>query len=203
MKTKFKRFLLILTIGLTMSSFIFAESADGKGETGETGTSGIENAPGQNKDKDKDNDDSVKVSNGKSAIIQLNTTIDETEVSYYLDYNSVFIEDGTDLFEIKVDALTSDGKTNDFHVWASSNKNNDMSVEVVVTPGEFITTLNTDETYYSGITPSVKTDVSITTLKAGKNSGLLVNQFYLWWVGNPDLPAGNYQSDVLINYSVV
>ena len=201
MKTKFKRFLLILTIGLTMSSFVFAESADGKGETGETGTSGIENAPGQN--KDKDGDDTVSASDGKSAMIQLNTSINETEVSYYLDYDSIFIEDETDLFEIQVDALTSDGKTNDFHVWATSNKNNDKSVEVVVTPGEFLTTLNTDEVYHSGITPSVTTDVSVTTLTAGKHAGLLVNQFYLWWVGNPDLPAGNYQSDVQINYSVV
>ncbi len=140
----------------------------------------------------------------KSAQVQLNTSIEETEVSYQLAYGDVELEDGIETYDIDIDApLTEDGKTDLFTVYASSNKNSDMSVSVKVSPESFKTTLNNGtESYDSEITPSVNTYTSLETIAAGLHSNLLVNEFNMSWSGNEELPAGDYVSNVKIEYTI-
>ena len=139
----------------------------------------------------------------KSAEVQLVNTIDETPVSYQLDYNGYILDDGIDKYAIEVAPLTEDGSTEDFSVHATSNMNSDMAISVFVSPESFKTTLNDgSEAFDSQITPSVNTSTKIDTLLAGKHDSLLVNRFNLSWDGNSELPAGDYVSNVRIEYSI-
>jgi len=138
----------------------------------------------------------------KSAEVQLVTAIDETPVSYELAYAGDLLADGIEEYSILVAPLTEDGKTEEFTVHATSNMNNDMSVSVEVKPESFITFLNGDEKFDSKITPKVNTNSQIDILEAGKHVSLLVNEFFLSWSGNEDLPAGDYESNVRIEYSI-
>ena len=137
----------------------------------------------------------------KSANVQLNTKIAETEVSYELSYNNTVISDGS-TFKIDVAPLTEDGKTDFFAIKASSNKNSDLSVNVKVTPESFKTTINGSTELDSGIVPGVKTDVDVSTITAGLHKDLTVNTFYLGWKGNPELTAGDYTSNIKVEYSI-
>ena len=134
----------------------------------------------------------------KSAQVQLNTSIEETEVSYELAYGKAVLEDGIETYAINIDApLTEAGKTDPFTVYASSNKNKDMSVSVKVSPESFKTTLNNgNDNFDSGITPQVNTINNVSTVPAGLQKDLLVNKFNMSWTGNKELPAGKYTSDV-------
>ncbi|MCY1152320.1 MAG: hypothetical protein OWP43_07855, partial [Sphaerochaetaceae bacterium] len=107
-------------------------------------------------------------------------------------------------YDINIDApLTEDGKTDTFTVYASSNKNSDMSVSVKVSPESFKTTLNNGtEAFDSKIIPSVNTYTSLETIAAGLHSNLLVNKFNMSWSGNEKLPAGDYVSNVKIEYTI-
>ncbi|MDC7238454.1 MAG: hypothetical protein PQJ45_11865 [Sphaerochaetaceae bacterium] len=140
----------------------------------------------------------------KSAQVQLTTVISESELTYELYYNNSEIADSTTEYVINIaDSLSTGGETEDFTVLASSNKNSDMSVEVVVTPESFKTTLNNgNDTHDSEITPTVNTTVEISTLTAGLHTDYLVNKFNLSWDGNDQLPAGNYVSNVTISYTI-
>jgi hypothetical protein len=140
----------------------------------------------------------------KSAQVQLTTVISESEVTYKLYYDNDEIADSTTEYAINIeDSLSAGGKTEDFTVLASSNKNSDMSVEVVVTPESFKTTLNNEtEEYDSEITPTVKTNLEISTLDAGLHTNYLVNKFYLSWESDNQLPAGDYVSNVTIAYTI-
>ncbi len=140
----------------------------------------------------------------KSAQVQLTTVISEVEATYELYYNNDKIDNLTTEYVIDIeDALSDGGATEDFTVLASSNKNDDMSVEVVVAPESFKTTLNEGtEDYDSEITPTVNTELAISTLTAGLHTDYLVNQFNLSWDGNDQLPAGDYVSNVTISYTI-
>jgi len=139
----------------------------------------------------------------KSAQVQLVNTIEETPVSYELAYAGDILADGIEEYSILVAPLTEDGKTKDFTVHATSNQNSDMAIKVAVSPDSFRTTLNDgSEAFNSKITPSVNTSTQIDTLLAGKHVSLLVNQFNLSWSGDSDLPAGDYVSNVKIEYSI-
>ncbi|MGD6729818.1 MAG: hypothetical protein ACPKMZ_01985, partial [Pleomorphochaeta sp.] len=84
-----------------------------------------------------------------------------------------------------------------------SNKNSDMSVSVKVSPESFQTTLNNGtEAFDSKIIPSVNTYTSLETIAAGLHSNLLVNEFNMSWSGNEELPAGDYVSNVKIEYTI-
>lgn len=145
----------------------------------------------------------VTPNNGKSAQVQLTTTIDQTQVTYNLSYINEVLEDGITEYKIDVAPLTQDGKTDFFSVHATSNMNSDLAVSVKVFPDKFRTQLNNGKNpYNSQITPEVTYDTQISTLTAGKHTNYLVNKFYLSWKGDADLPAGDYVSDVKIKYSV-
>jgi len=139
----------------------------------------------------------------KSAQVQLETTVEETPVSYQLAYNNNVLADGVEDYSILVAPLTENGLTRNFTIHATSNMNRDMSVKVDVYPESFKTTLNNGrEVFDSKITPSVNTFNKIDTLVAGKHDSLLVNEFNLSWRGNRSLPAGDYVSNVKIEYSI-
>jgi len=138
----------------------------------------------------------------KSAQVQLETTVEETPVSYELTYKNDVLADGIEEYSILVAPLTQDGKTEDFTITASSNMNNDLAVDVRVHAHSFRTTLNNTTAYDSKIEPKVNTITSMSSLKAGNNTNVLVNKFNLSWEGNEDLPAGKYVSDVYIYYSI-
>lgn len=137
----------------------------------------------------------------KSAQVQLNTSIDETEVSYALYYNNKVITDG-DKKEIEVAPLTEAGKTDFFTIKASSNKNSDLAVEVSVVPASFKTTINGSTVLDSKITPQVNTTTSLSTISAGLHKDLTVNTFNLSWNGDENLTAGDYTSNIKVEYTI-
>ena len=139
----------------------------------------------------------------KSAQVQLNTSVSSTPVSYELYYNNDKIADNTTEYGIEISrSLTEGGDTQDFTIKASSNLNNNLGVSVEIIPESFKTTLNGSTEYNSNIIPSVNTSHSVSTLYAGINTDKLVNKFKLAWGGNQNLPAGDYVSNVTINYSI-
>ena len=139
----------------------------------------------------------------KSAQVQLVTNIAETPVSYELAYAGDIIADGIEEYNILVAPLTENGQTQDFTVHATSNMNSDMAVSVNVSPETFKTTLNDGrDNFDSKILPQVNTINKLDTLTAGKHVSLLVNKFNLSWIGNSDLPAGDYESNVRIEYTI-
>ena len=139
----------------------------------------------------------------KSAQVQLNTSIEETPVSYELAYGSDVVADGIEEYSILVSPLTEDGKTDFFTIKASSNMNKDLGVKVSVTPTSFQTTLNDGkDAFDSKITPRVNTTTNLSSISAGLHKNILVNQFNMTWSGNEELPAGNYVSNVKIEYTI-
>jgi len=139
----------------------------------------------------------------KSAQVQLVTNIAETPVSYELAYAGDIIADGIEEYNILVAPLTENGQTRDFTVHATSNMNSDMAVSVNVSPETFKTTLNDGrDNFDSKILPQVNTINKLDTLTAGKHVILLVNKFNLSWSGNSELPAGDYESNVRIEYTI-
>ena len=139
----------------------------------------------------------------KSAQVQLVTNIAETPVSYELAYAGDIIADGIEEYNILVAPLTENGQTRDFTVHATSNMNSDMAVSVNVSPETFKTTLNDGrDNFDSKILPQVNTINKLDTLTAGKHVSLLVNKFNLSWSGNSELPAGDYESNVRIEYTI-
>ena len=137
----------------------------------------------------------------KSANVQLNTKIAETEVSYELSYIDTVISDGS-TFKIDVAPLTEDGKTDFFTIKASSNKNSDLAVKVKISPETFQTTINGSTKLDSKIQPKVNTVVDLSTITAGLHKDLTVNTFNLSWNGNPELTAGEYTSDIKVEYTI-
>ena len=139
----------------------------------------------------------------KSAQVQLVNTIEETPLSYELAYAGDILADGIEEYSILVAPLTEDGKTEDFTVKSTSNLNSNLGVKVVVSPDSFRTTLNDGaDAFNSKITPKVNTVSSLETITAGQHIDYLVNQFNLSWSGNDSLPAGDYVSNVKIEYTI-
>lgn len=140
----------------------------------------------------------------KSAVVNLDTTIEEVGVSYDLYYNDSNIADGTTDFAIDIlSPLNEGGNTNPFRLIATSNMNNDLSINVDVTPQSFKTTINDgSEVYDSNITPEVENLLQMSILSAGKNDNETVYVFVLSWTGKDDLVAGDYVSNVNIEYTI-
>ena len=140
----------------------------------------------------------------KSAVVDLVTTIDEVAVSYELYYNDTNIADGTTDFRIDIlSPLNEGGNTNPFRLIASSNMNKDLAINVDVTPHSFTTTINDgSEVVDSTITPEVITLLPMSILPAGKNDNETVYVFVLTWTGKDNLVAGDYVSNVDIEYTI-
>lgn len=140
---------------------------------------------------------------GKNSTVNLNSSIEETSVEYELYYNDKLIEDETTKYSINIDTpLTESGKTKNFRINANSNLNKDLSIYVYVRPYNFKTTINDDEVYDSKIYPEVKYNESLSILNAGLNKDLTIRDFYLYWEGKEELPAGDYECNVKIIYFI-
>ncbi|MDC7242392.1 MAG: hypothetical protein PQJ44_00015 [Sphaerochaetaceae bacterium] len=140
----------------------------------------------------------------KDSEVNLNSSIEETNVTYSLVYNNDTIEDGTTDYDIYIyEPLTRSGNTNWFLVYATSNMNSDLPLEVNINPGSFKTELNDGaEVYDSEIVPTVFIPLKISYLPAGKIDNAIVSAFVLYWEGDSSLPAGDYVSNVNIEYSI-
>ncbi len=139
-----------------------------------------------------------------SANINLKNTIEETSVVYKLFYNNDMIDNEEKSYEINIlQPLTEGGNTNPFLIYASSNMNKDLSINVNVVPDSFKTTINNkSKIINSNITPTVFSPLTYDTLSAGKHENEIVYVFILSWDGNKDLVAGDYVSNVNIEYSI-
>lgn len=147
----------------------------------------------------------INIAYSKENNINLNSSINETNVTYDLVYNGEIIEDGSTVNEINILApLTYNGNTNIFLIYASSNMNNALSIDVDINPESFKTTLNNDENdiYDSQIIPNIFVPFRLANLPAGKNEDRIVYTFILFWQGKKNLPAGHYVSNVSIEYSI-
>ncbi len=140
----------------------------------------------------------------KSVDVNLGSTIVETDVTYQLVYNWDIIEDGTTSYDINIlSPLTHRGNTNPFLIYATSNMNKDLAIDVDVSPESFKTTVNNgSKVIDSNIVPSVFTPLSYGYLPAGKNTNLIIHAFILFWNGDTSLVAGDYVSNVKIEYSI-
>ncbi len=140
----------------------------------------------------------------KSALVNLVTNVEEVEVSYDLYYNDSNIADGTTDFAINIlSPLNEGGNTNPFRLVATSNMNKDLAINVDVTPHSFKTTINEgSEVVDSAITPEVNVLLPMSILPAGKNDNETVYVFVLSWTGKDNLVAGDYVSNVDIEYTI-
>lgn len=136
----------------------------------------------------------------KSAQVQLNTTIDEVQPDYALYYADALVNDN-DI--INVDPITEDGVTDVFSIKASSNMNSKLPVVVTIAADVFRTTLNNGtEDVATTVTPEPTIITNTEYLPAGLQSNYLVYSFTLGWTGDDSLPAGDYTSDITINYTI-
>lgn len=141
-----------------------------------------------------------------------------TAVSYYNSETSVWddlsVYTDTNSYAIQAsNALTQAGHTNDFRITYSSNKEVSTLLTVNVTPSSFYRSSGTVENDSIHLTPSVlsregmsfsNTDgvyTGSTTLSEGNHTDEVATQFYLAWNGNPNLPSGDYESNIEISYT--
>lgn len=140
----------------------------------------------------------------KEATVQLTNTVDAINFTYDLYYqDELIVADTTKT--IAVGSITSDDLTNKFKILASGNQNSNKTVTVTIDPGYFKTKLNGSETYNytSTVLPQViKDDNLILTLTPGLHEDVKVFGFYLKWTGDPNLPAGDYVSDISVEYTI-
>ena len=147
----------------------------------------------------------------------MSTFVENQNPEYALYYGLEKEEIKNNETKIVVNSLTKSGKTDLFSlVLIKSNMNKELKVDVAVKPSEFTTTLNKGKRYakefFSGITPSVnyilisgsslESERYHYTIESGIHTNLTVAQFNLDWPGDPDLPAGEYVSDITIDYSI-
>lgn len=136
----------------------------------------------------------------KTADVEINITVPEIPVVYELFYNGINIDQTTD-YEIAAPSLEQGHTTELFEIIASGNLQNSLPVTVTVTPAEFKSILDGAQ-HNSGITPAENTLTQSNTFPAGKHTNLVLYSFTLSWVGDTEVAAGEYTSDVNIGYTV-
>ncbi len=138
----------------------------------------------------------------KASDVSLVATIPETEVSYNLFYEDDLIADKTKEYEILVAPLTENGQTGDFTIKVNSNLNKNKSVKIVINPQKFKKTKNSKGVNNTQIRPDVSYKINNGILYAGLNTNIVVTKFFLYWSGDPNLPSGEYESNVIIEYKI-
>jgi len=137
----------------------------------------------------------------KSAQVELITNIPDTEITYQLYYNDELLAENEQKV-ISVNPLTEDGETLDFTILATYNKRKGDTLSVTITPTSFKATVGSS-VYDSEITPNVIYDSSNKTkLDSGRHVDKKIFGFHFEWEGDENLPAGNYASDIAINYTI-
>ncbi len=134
--------------------------------------------------------------------VKLITTITPTDIKYGLYYQTTEIENKTKKFEIRTTPLTENGKTDSFYIVATSNLNSDKALKIKINPGEFKKVKAKQAVSNTKIRPVAIFVFTNNILKAGTHNNEKIAEFYLKWNGNPKLAAGEYLSNVKINYSI-
>jgi len=134
--------------------------------------------------------------------VHLITTITPTNIKYGLYYQTTEIENKTKKFEIETAPLTENGETDSFYIVATSNLNSDKALKIKINPGEFKKIKAKQAVSNTKIRPIAIFVFNNNILKAGQHRNEKISEFYLKWNGDPSLAAGEYLSNVKINYSI-
>lgn len=127
-------------------------------------------------------------------------TFSPTNISYILFENNNLKQHTS---SSKSNTLNENGITNSFSIKAFCNLNSDKSIIVNIIPGSFKAIENTQGiSRTTKITPEVIYTHKECILKAGLNENTSVLDFYLKWNGDKEIPSGEYESNVLILYSI-
>lgn len=148
---------------------------------------------------------SYATTNIVAASININivTGINPTEIKYNLFYKDNKIEDKTKDFKIYTTPLNEDGKTDSFFIKATCNLNCCKSISVKINPGMFKAVKKDKKNYNNTkITPEVVYVLQNDILYQGFNEDKIVSEFYLKWKGNQEIPSGEYESNIFIQYSI-
>lgn len=155
---------------------------------------------------------------GDSKQIILKSTIDASPVVVKLQYNTVDLT--TDLTGF---VISADGETDKFDVVFSSRLNQTEEFSIEIVPGEFIGTVDANNSFASGVTPivsSARSDLAAPTVKKGTYTTFASNKFTtnlypglntavsganftLKWTGNPNVPSGIWTSTNIITVSTI
>lgn len=142
----------------------------------------------------------------KSSEVSLNTSIDETPLTYELyrnvDNNLTLIEDGETYIIDDINPLYTNTMITDFTVRVNSNLNSSKNVKVSIVPGTFKTILNDSEVYDSNLTPKINTIINRPVVEAGVNTNKEVYRFNIFVGGKKNLPAGTYVCNVNVEYLI-
>ena len=90
----------------------------------------------------------------------------------------------------------------DFTIRVNSNLTSPRNVSVKITPESFKTVLNGTQIYDSKSTPIINTIIDRKVVAAGINKDKEVYRFNMYIVGKPNLPAGQYISNVDVEYII-
>jgi len=134
--------------------------------------------------------------------VKLITTITPTDIEYGLYYQTTEIVNKTKNFEIQTTPLTENGKTDSFYIVATSNLNSDKALKIKINPGEFKKVNAKQATSNTKIRPIAIFVFTNNILHAGQHNNEKIAEFYLKWNGDSNLAAGEYLSNVKINYSI-
>jgi hypothetical protein len=137
--------------------------------------------------------------------INLNTAVPSIFATYNLYYQDELITNDSADFEIETNPITEDGHTESFYIIATSNLNLEkiISIKIITTPFYNISnTSNNGEQKSSNIQPETIFVTRDYILEPGYNNEKTIAEFYLQWNGKSNLDSGDYQSNVIINYSL-
>ncbi|MCY1151706.1 MAG: hypothetical protein OWP43_04695 [Sphaerochaetaceae bacterium] len=137
--------------------------------------------------------------------INLNTNVPTTFATYNLYYQDELVTNDSADFEIETNPISEDGNTESFYIIATSNLNSEkiISLKIVTNPFYKISNISSNGKQTSSKVQPVVIFISKDyLLEPGYNKDKTVAQFYLKWIGKSNLDSGDYQSNVIINYSI-
>lgn len=137
--------------------------------------------------------------------INLNTNVPTTFATYNLYYQDELITNDSANFEIETNPISEDGHTESFYIIATSNLNLEkiISLKIVTNPFYNISNTSNDrEQESSNVQPETIFVTRDYILEPGYNNEKTVAEFYFQWNGKSNLDSGDYQSNVVINYSI-
>lgn len=157
----------------------------------------------------------------KNRDIFINGAIEKADYTFYLIYNNEEIADKSVIDETF--DISKISKTKPFFVKRTAgNLNKDLGVTISISASSFVGNFDNDEKYDTKVTPKVTIDETNYTytkveysnediegnisllIKAGKNkTSENIASFFFTINGNETIPAGDYESTIMINYTYI
>lgn len=138
--------------------------------------------------------------------VDIITQVDEVALDYRLYRKSndtlTLLKDGETYVIDNLNPLSTNTMITDFTIRVNSNLTSPKNVSVKITPKSFKTVLNGTQIYDSKSTPIINTIIDRKIVAAGINKDKEVYRFNMYIVGKPNLPAGQYISNVDIEYII-